>query len=102
MKVAQLLATIPDALPAEYAGELMKLQSQAPPMGWAFVKRRMQAELGAGWENKFKVSSIIRRRPLRSARSIARRHSTGRGLPASCNIPTCSRRSKPTSTSSNC
>jgi predicted unusual protein kinase regulating ubiquinone biosynthesis (AarF/ABC1/UbiB family) len=53
MKVAQLLATIPDALPAEYAGELMKLQSQAPPMGWAFVKRRMQAELGAGWENKF-------------------------------------------------
>jgi predicted unusual protein kinase regulating ubiquinone biosynthesis (AarF/ABC1/UbiB family) len=31
----------------------MKLQSQAPPMGWAFVKRRMQAELGAGWENKF-------------------------------------------------
>jgi predicted unusual protein kinase regulating ubiquinone biosynthesis (AarF/ABC1/UbiB family) len=54
MKVAQLLATIPDALPAEYAGELMKLQSQAPPMGWAFVKRRMQAELGAGWEDKFK------------------------------------------------
>jgi predicted unusual protein kinase regulating ubiquinone biosynthesis (AarF/ABC1/UbiB family) len=54
MKVAQLLATIPDALPAEYANELIKLQSQAPPMGWAFVKRRMQAELGAGWEKKFK------------------------------------------------
>jgi predicted unusual protein kinase regulating ubiquinone biosynthesis (AarF/ABC1/UbiB family) len=54
MKVAQLLATIPDALPAEYASELMKLQSQAPPMGWAFVKRRMIAELGAGWEQKFK------------------------------------------------
>ncbi len=54
MKVAQLLATIPDALPAEYAGELMKLQSQAPPMGWAFVKRRMSAELGAGWQSKFK------------------------------------------------
>ena len=53
MKVAQLLATIPDALPAEYANELMKLQSQAPPMGWAFVKRRMSAELGAGWEKKF-------------------------------------------------
>ena len=32
MKVAQLLATIPDALPPEYANELMKLQSQAPPM----------------------------------------------------------------------
>src|SRR5665811_240751 len=53
MKVAQLLATIPDALPAEYASELMKLQSQAPPMGWAFVKRRMQAELGADWQTKF-------------------------------------------------
>jgi predicted unusual protein kinase regulating ubiquinone biosynthesis (AarF/ABC1/UbiB family) len=54
MKVAQLLATIPDALPAEYAAELTKLQSQAPPMGWAFVKRRMNAELGADWETKFK------------------------------------------------
>ncbi|HVZ51687.1 MAG TPA: AarF/UbiB family protein [Pseudolabrys sp.] len=54
MKVAQLLATIPDALPPEYAGELMKLQSQAPPMGWAFVKRRMSAELGSDWQSKFK------------------------------------------------
>src|SRR6187551_3122667 len=53
MKVAQLLATIPDALPPEYANELIKLQSQAPPMGWAFVKRRMMAELGAGWQEKF-------------------------------------------------
>ena len=53
MKVAQLLATIPDALPPEYAGELMKLQSQAPPMGWAFVKRRMSAELGPDWQGKF-------------------------------------------------
>ena len=54
MKVAQLLATIPDAVPPEYAAELMKLQSQAPPMGWAFVKRRMSAELGADWQAKFK------------------------------------------------
>ena len=53
MKVAQLMATIPDALPAEYAAELMKLQSQAPPMGWAFVKRRMAAELGSEWQKKF-------------------------------------------------
>ena len=53
MKVAQLLATIPDAVPPEYASELMKLQSQAPPMGWAFVKRRMGAELGADWQKKF-------------------------------------------------
>jgi predicted unusual protein kinase regulating ubiquinone biosynthesis (AarF/ABC1/UbiB family) len=53
MKVAQLMATIPDLLPPEYATELQKLQSEAPPMGWAFVKRRMMAELGAGWEQKF-------------------------------------------------
>jgi predicted unusual protein kinase regulating ubiquinone biosynthesis (AarF/ABC1/UbiB family) len=53
MKVAQLLATIPDALPPEYAAELSKLQSEAPPMGWAFVKRRMMAELGADWQAKF-------------------------------------------------
>ncbi len=54
MKVAQLLATIPDAVPPEYASELMKLQSQAPPMGWAFVKRRMSSELGPDWQTKFK------------------------------------------------
>src|SRR5262245_2184668 len=53
MKVAQLMATIPDALPQEYASELMKLQSEAPPMGWAFVKRRMAAELGSDWQKKF-------------------------------------------------
>jgi predicted unusual protein kinase regulating ubiquinone biosynthesis (AarF/ABC1/UbiB family) len=53
MKVAQLLATIPDALPPEYAEELAKLQSEAPPMGAAFVKRRMQAELGAEWQKRF-------------------------------------------------
>jgi predicted unusual protein kinase regulating ubiquinone biosynthesis (AarF/ABC1/UbiB family) len=53
MKVAQLLATIPDALPAEYASELGQLQSHAPPMGRAFVRRRMAAELGPDWESKF-------------------------------------------------
>jgi predicted unusual protein kinase regulating ubiquinone biosynthesis (AarF/ABC1/UbiB family) len=53
MKVAQLLATIPDALPADYSDQLMKLQSQAPPMGAAFVRRRMQAELGPNWRERF-------------------------------------------------
>ena len=53
MKVAQLLATIPDALPPEYAEELQKLQSEAPPMGAAFVKRRMMAELGPDWLARF-------------------------------------------------
>ena len=54
MKVAQLMATIPDLLPPEYAAELQKLQSEAPPMGWAFVRRRMNAELGPDWRSKFK------------------------------------------------
>ena len=54
MKVAQLMATIPDALPPEYAEELQKLQSDAPPMGAAFVKRRMMAELGPEWLSRFK------------------------------------------------
>lgn len=53
MKVAQLLATIPGALPAGYAAELAELQSAAPPMGWPFVKRRMAAELGADWRKRF-------------------------------------------------
>ena len=53
MKVAQILSTIPDLLPEEYTQELIKLQTNAPPMGWAFVKRRMTAELGAGWMERF-------------------------------------------------
>jgi predicted unusual protein kinase regulating ubiquinone biosynthesis (AarF/ABC1/UbiB family) len=53
MKVAQLMATIPEALPAEYAQELAQLQSQAPPMGPAFVRRRMVAELGPDWAGRF-------------------------------------------------
>jgi len=54
MKVAQLLSTIPDALPSEYVGQLSRLQSNAPPMGWPFVRRRMAAELGEDWQRRFK------------------------------------------------
>lgn len=54
MKLAQMLATVPDLLPPEYAAELQKLQSAAPPMGPAFVARRMQAELGPDWEKRFR------------------------------------------------
>ena len=46
MKVAQILSTIPNALPGEYASQLAELQSNAPSMGWNFVKRRMAVELG--------------------------------------------------------
>ena len=70
MKVAQLLATIPEALPPEYITELTKLQSQAPPMGWAFVKRRMQAELGPDWQGKF---ANFQHHPAAAASLAARR-----------------------------
>ncbi len=53
MKVAQLLATVPDLVPPEYAAELSKLQSEAPPMGAAFVTRRMMSELGPDWRSRF-------------------------------------------------
>ncbi|MGB0935581.1 MAG: ABC1 kinase family protein [Alphaproteobacteria bacterium] len=54
MKVAQLLSTIPDALPPEYSMELSQLQANAPSMGWSFVKRRMKSELGPDWQSRFK------------------------------------------------
>jgi predicted unusual protein kinase regulating ubiquinone biosynthesis (AarF/ABC1/UbiB family) len=53
MKAAQLIATIPDAVPPEYARELAQLQANAPAMGWAFVRRRMASELGPDWPAKF-------------------------------------------------
>jgi predicted unusual protein kinase regulating ubiquinone biosynthesis (AarF/ABC1/UbiB family) len=53
MKVAQLLATIPNGLPEEYVNELVQLQADAPAMGWPFVKRRMTSELGPDWQKRF-------------------------------------------------
>jgi len=53
MKVAQIMSTIPDALPKEYVAELAQLQADAPPMGWPFVKRRMSTELGPNWLKRF-------------------------------------------------
>ncbi len=84
MKVAQLLATIPDALPAEYAAELTKLQSEAPPMGWAFVKRRMSAELGPDWQQKF---SNFEHHPAAAA-SLGQVHraSSHHGSPLACKL----------------
>jgi predicted unusual protein kinase regulating ubiquinone biosynthesis (AarF/ABC1/UbiB family) len=54
MKVAQILSSIPDAVPQEYVQELSQLQSDAPSMGWPFVKRRMAAELGPDWQSRFR------------------------------------------------
>jgi predicted unusual protein kinase regulating ubiquinone biosynthesis (AarF/ABC1/UbiB family) len=54
MKVAQFVATVPGILPPEVAASLLTLQTNAPPMGTGFVRRRMAAELGPNWEKKFK------------------------------------------------
>lgn len=53
MKVAQFLATVPGALPPEYADLFLSLQANAPAMGWAFVRRRMANELGPDWQSRF-------------------------------------------------
>ena len=79
MKVAQLLATIPNALPEEYAQELVQLQANAPPMGWLFVKRRMAGELGPDWLKRFRdfertaarAASLGQDSPARRLRMIA-------------------------------
>src|SRR5688572_19448992 len=84
MKVAQLLATIPDLIPPEYAAELQKLQSEAPPMGAAFVKRRMQAELGADWQSRFGSFDL---RPAAAA-SLGQVHraASKEGVPLACKL----------------
>ena len=84
MKVAQLLATIPDAVPPEYAAELQKLQSEAPPMGPAFVKRRMQAELGADWRDRFAEFDL---KPAAAA-SLGQVHrgTANDGMPLACKL----------------
>ena len=84
MKVAQLLATIPDVLPPEYAAELQKLQSEAPPMGAAFVKRRMQAELGPDWQKRFGSFDL---KPAAAA-SLGQVHraATKDGAPLACKL----------------
>ncbi|MBM6594955.1 ABC1 kinase family protein [Microvirga pudoricolor] len=84
MKVAQLLATIPDLVPPEYASELQKLQSEAPPMGAAFVKRRMQAELGPAWQSRFGSFDL---QPAAAA-SLGQVHraTTKDGAPLACKL----------------
>ncbi len=84
LKIAQLLATIPEALPKEYAVELQKLQSHAPPMGWPFVRRRMTAELGAGWEKKFR--SFEKEAVAAASLGQVHRAITPEGLQVACKL----------------
>ena len=88
MKVAQLLATIPDALPKEYVNELIQLQANAPAMGWPFVRRRMAGELGPDWQSRFRdFEHECGARRLAWARCTARRHSTARALACKLQYP---------------
>jgi predicted unusual protein kinase regulating ubiquinone biosynthesis (AarF/ABC1/UbiB family) len=84
MKVAQLLATIPDLVPPEYAAELQKLQSEAPPMGSAFVRRRMMAELGEEWQTRFGSFDL---KPAAAASLGQVHHATAKdGSPLACKL----------------
>ena len=84
LKVAQLLATIPEALPKEYAMEMQKLQSQAPSMGWPFVRRRMIAELGSQWEKKFR--SFDRKAAAAASLGQVHRAVTLDGIKVACKL----------------
>jgi predicted unusual protein kinase regulating ubiquinone biosynthesis (AarF/ABC1/UbiB family) len=100
MKVAQMMATIPDALPSEYAAELAQLQSMAPPMGKPFVRRRMAAELGPDWQRRFEEFPLDATNAPRSGRCTRQSWPMVGRSPASCNIRGSSRRSRRTWASS--
>jgi predicted unusual protein kinase regulating ubiquinone biosynthesis (AarF/ABC1/UbiB family) len=84
MKVAQFLSTVPDALPAEYAEELAQLQANAPPMGWAFVRRRMGAELGPNWQARF--SSFSQEAAAAASLGQVHRATTTDGQDVACKL----------------
>ena len=84
MKVAQLMSTIPDALPEEYVQELIQLQSNAPSMGWVFVKRRMQSELGPDWQARF--ASFEREAAAAASLGQVHRATLADGSPVACKL----------------
>jgi predicted unusual protein kinase regulating ubiquinone biosynthesis (AarF/ABC1/UbiB family) len=87
MKVAQIMSTVPDMLPDEYVEELAELQSNAPAMGWLFVRRRMAAELGADWQDRFAAFD----RDAAAAASLGQvhraKHTDGRDLACKLQYP---------------
>ena len=105
MKVAQLLATIPNALPPGICrASWRSLQANAPPMGWPFVKRRMAGELGPDWERRFNElrarggarrlarPGASRRRPRRTAarlQAAISRHGRRRSRPICSSSRSC-------------
>lgn len=84
MKVAQMLATVPDVVPPEYASELRRLQTNAPPMGRAFVKRRMAAELGPDWRARF--AEFAHEAAASASLGQVHRARAGDGSPLACKL----------------
>ncbi|MEM9122029.1 MAG: AarF/ABC1/UbiB kinase family protein [Pseudomonadota bacterium] len=84
MKVAQMVATIPEAVPEEFATELAQLQANAPPMGWAFVRRRMAAELGPDWRSRF--GSFEREAAAAASLGQVHRAEDTDGAPLACKL----------------
>ena len=88
MKVAQLLATIPGRAAA---GIRRRTDQAAKPGAADGLGLRQAPHAGRAWrrlaEQVQRVSSIIRRRPLRSARCIARPRSTARELACKLQYP---------------
>ncbi|MES2729005.1 MAG: AarF/ABC1/UbiB kinase family protein [Pseudomonadota bacterium] len=84
MKVGQILATIPEALPPAYAEAFQELQANAPPMGWPFVRRRMATELGPDWASAFTQFS----QTANAAASLGQVHraTTKDGLDVACKL----------------
>lgn len=84
MKVAQFVATVPGVLPPDVAAPLLTLQTNAPPMGASFVRRRMEAELGKGWEKKFK--SFDRQAAAAASLGQVHRAVAKDGTPLACKL----------------
>ncbi|USO01798.1 MAG: AarF/ABC1/UbiB kinase family protein [Alphaproteobacteria bacterium] len=57
MKIAQMLASIPGAVPDEYRDSFRELQTNAPAMSAYFALRRMTAELGRSPHDMFQSFS---------------------------------------------
>jgi len=87
MKVAQILSTVPDLLPEEYTRELAHLQTDAPSMGWPFVKRRMAGELGPDWQASFSSFEHIASAAASLGQVHRAVHPDGRGLACKLQYP---------------